>query len=575
MQQNVHVDNLIANLEKRDKTDSQILFEGHFKNPQIPFISVDLSDPSSDKSQGTLRVQAMHDSGCAKTTIQTDVFKSIPNADKIQINKMPNVFVQLCSGEKSKILGHAALKFIFQGENGNVVLFIHNILITDFVQHAFLVGRDFTGSQAKLMETNLHLYLSDNPKSAYDSQEDLQSENVVDVPIIFQFTQKLQIANKLDILILPQTLASIPCALLDTVDLLLLIKQKNENVFFEVKTISKLNIRSLKALLSFTDVNQMNIPVFNSSLEEIFIQANSQFATIEICEESFEVFHMNFSLNQTFSIQSNNLEQIEKDSYLDEDEKEQAFLEYLRTGAYTKSMSQVIKDTPSVTEMKLQKTNPWTDQELEQQFDLDHLPLKSRKQTIKTFKKHIDIFSRHEMDIGCATDVEMDIEIDNSKPKIQKYYPLPVNVRQGVRKILDQILEYGVLRECPEPSNFVGYLLVTKKHNGDICILLDGRLLNNATIRKATVLVSPIEDFAHAAQKAYISAIDILNAFFQIPIKFEQQCYTAFYSDAHGKCYCFTPALPGTQKFPPLLKTFDGHNVRIFRAFKTCNLLCR
>ncbi len=91
-----------------------------------------------------------------------------------------------------------------------------------------------------------------------------------------------------------------------------------------------------------------------------------------------------------------------------------------------------------------------------------------------------------------------------------------MNVRDGVRKFLDQMLEYGILRECPEPSNFVSNLLVTKKRNGDIRILLDGRLLNNATIRKATVLVSPIEVFAHAAQKAYISTIDISNAFFQI-----------------------------------------------------------
>jgi hypothetical protein len=275
---------------------------------------------------------------------------------------------------KIKNLGHAALKFTFQGKNGNVVSFIHDVLITDFVQHALLVGRDFTGSQAKLMETNSHLYLSDNPKSTYDSQEDLQSENVADVPIISQFTQKLPIANKLDVLIPPQTLTSIPCALIDTLDLPLLAKQKNENVFFEVKNISKPNIRSPEALLSFTYVDQLNIPVFNSSLEEIFIPANSQFAAIEICEESFEVFHMNFSSDQTFSIPANNLEQIEKDSYLDEDEKEQAFLEYLRTGSYTKSMSQVIKDSPSVMEMKLQKTNPWTDQEFKQQFDLDHLP---------------------------------------------------------------------------------------------------------------------------------------------------------------------------------------------------------
>jgi hypothetical protein len=88
------------------------------------------------------------------------------------------------------------------------------------------------------------------------------------------------------------------------------------------------------------------------------------------------------------------------------------------------------------------------------------------------------------MVIGCANNIKMDIEIDSSKPRIQKYYPLPLNVRDGVRKILDQMVEYGILRECPEPSNFVSNLLVTKKRNGDIRILLDSRLLNNATIRK-------------------------------------------------------------------------------------------
>ncbi len=68
-------------------------------------------------------------------------------------------------------------------------------------------------------------------------------------------------------------------------------------------------------------------------------------------------------------------------------------------------------------------------------------------------------------------------------------------------------------------QNFVSNLLVTKKSNGDIRILLNGRLLNN-TIQKATVLVSPIEVFAHAAQKAHISSMDISNEFFQIPIKY-------------------------------------------------------
>jgi hypothetical protein len=116
------------------------------------------------------------------------------------------------------------------------------------------------------------------------------------------------------------------------------------------------------------------------------------------------------------------------------------------------------------------------------------------------------------------------------------------------------MLEYGILRECPEPSNFVSNLLVTQKCNGDIRILPNGRLLNNATIQKATVLVYPIEVFANAAEKAYIFTIDISNAFFQIPIKYEHQCYTAFYSDAHGKRYSFTGTPQGLKNSPLFLK---------------------
>jgi hypothetical protein len=179
-------------------------------------------------------------------------------------------------------------------------------------------------------------------------------------------------------------------------------------------------------------------------------------------------------------------------------------MEYFQTAKKTKSMSQLTTDSPSVTEMKLQKTEPWLFNAFEKQFDLQHLPQKSQKPALKVFKKKINIFCQRKMDIGSASDIKINIEIDSSKPRIQKYYPFPLNVRDRVRKILHQMLEYGSLRECPESSNFVSNLLVTKKRNGYIRILLDSRLLKNAMIQKATVLVSPIEVFTHAAQKAYI-----------------------------------------------------------------------
>jgi len=99
-------------------------------------------------------------------------------------------------------------------------------------------------------------------------------------------------------------------------------------VFIEVKTLSQPNICSPGALLSFTDMIQLNITIFNTSFKDIFIPANSHCAAIEICEDSFEVFHMNFSFDNSIILESNNLELIQSDSYMDEDKKEQAFLEY-------------------------------------------------------------------------------------------------------------------------------------------------------------------------------------------------------------------------------------------------------
>ncbi len=66
------------------------------------------------------------------------------------------------------------------------------------------------------METNSHIYLTDNPQDADTNSE---NSNVAYVPIITQFLRKLPISNTLDILVLPQTLTSVPCTLIDTVDL--------------------------------------------------------------------------------------------------------------------------------------------------------------------------------------------------------------------------------------------------------------------------------------------------------------------------------------------------------------------
>jgi hypothetical protein len=156
------VDLFITNVENRQELNEKDSLKGHFKDPQIPFINLFVSTPNDQHSPVMLR--AMHDSGCAKTVMRKDIFQSIPGYKDVPVTEMKNVFVKSCSGEQERISGHAALKFSFEGDNVNKVSFIHDALITDFIQHPLLLGRDFTGSSAKLLETNSHLFLTNSDK---------------------------------------------------------------------------------------------------------------------------------------------------------------------------------------------------------------------------------------------------------------------------------------------------------------------------------------------------------------------------------------------------------------------------
>jgi hypothetical protein len=74
----------------------------------------------------------MHDSGCGKSVMCKEIFESIPGYKDIPITQLKNVFVKSCSGEQERISGHVALRFSFEGDNGNKVSFIHDVLITDY-----------------------------------------------------------------------------------------------------------------------------------------------------------------------------------------------------------------------------------------------------------------------------------------------------------------------------------------------------------------------------------------------------------------------------------------------------------
>ena len=154
---------------------------------------------------------------------------------------------------------------------------------------------------------------------------------------------------------------------------------------------------------------------------------------------------------------------IEDDQAMSEEEKEEAFLDYMKHGYHHPSMTKEVEEKAALTELYLKSTIPIPDTLFEQQFNIDHLERSSQAQATKIFRKNKEAFSKHACDLGKSNGLEMNIPLTTTEPHIQKYVPIPHTVRDQVKLILDQMEEFGIIRECNEPSIFCSNLLVTKK----------------------------------------------------------------------------------------------------------------
>ena len=72
--------------------------------------------------------------------------------------------------------------------------------------------------------------------------------------------------------------------------------------------------------------------------------------------------------------------------------------------------------------------------------------------------------------------------------------------------------------------------------------------------RLPTNLVTQPELYAHLVVKTNVTVLDLSDSFFQMMLRQECQALTAFYSEAHGKRYCFTRVPQGLKNSPLHLK---------------------
>ncbi len=132
--------------------------------------------------------------------------------------------------------------------------------------------------------------------------------------------------------------------------------------------------------------------MYNNTLEDIIIEADTKIAEIEIYSTDVDVCRMAVREldEQHASIhecKNTRPDFINEDYGMVEEEKEEAFMRYLKRGYHHPSMTKEVKSKASLTEMYFKLTVLVRDENFDDQFDLNHLSKTHKRLALKIFRK--------------------------------------------------------------------------------------------------------------------------------------------------------------------------------------------
>ena len=141
-------------------------------------------------------------------------------------------------------------------------------------------------------------------------------------------------------------------------------------------------------------------------------------------------------------------------------------------------------------------------------------------------RKHEQIFSKSDSDIGHYEGVTHKINLDNEIPFKQRYRRIPPSMVDEVRAHLEKLLEAEIIR--PSHSPFASNVVLVRKSTGQLRLCVDYRMLNKRTIKDSYALPRIEEILDSLAGSKYFSVIDMKSGYHQIELEEDHKQRTAF-----------------------------------------------
>ena len=154
------------------------------------------------------------------------------------------------------------------------------------------------------------------------------------------------------------------------------------------------------------------------------------------------------------------------------------------------------------------------------------LPMAEQLKLKELLIEFADVFSQHDLDIGCYERIKHTIDTKDARPIRQRMRRTPFNFQAEEEKHLNKLLNIGVIE--PSSSDWAAAPVLIRKTDGSVRYAIDYRALNNVTVKDAFPLPLIEDCFDSLEGVKYFSGLDMASGYYQLEVAERDKPKTAF-----------------------------------------------
>ena len=166
-------------------------------------------------------------------------------------------------------------------------------------------------------------------------------------------------------------------------------------------------------------------------------------------------------------------------------------------------------------------------------LNISHLPSEPRAKMVEFLRSNMDLFSRHDLDIGTVKDYEAKVTMNTDVSQSEmKYVGIAKNLRARVKRMLRRYEDNDIIQEVGDDvlDPLISNLIALMKGPDKIRIVLDTRLPNHLSKKTKSTRTSLFETlYSVDLNSTHFTTVDLSSSYYSIKLHPDSYRFFCFY----------------------------------------------